>query len=138
MDPSPIARLLADIDRLDLEAVAASFAPDADLLMVDGRRAHGIDALREVLGEFISHLRATTHEVTAQWHEDGVWIAELDATYELQDYSQTGPLPRALILREGPEGIADLRVYGAHEHLLAEHRTGEEGMWIGQRWIPPL
>lgn len=138
MDPSPIARLLADIDRLDLEAVAASFAPDADLLMVDGRRAHGIDALREVLGEFISHLRATTHEVTAQWHEDGVWIAELDATYELQDYSQTGPLPRALILREGPEGIHDLRVYGAHEHLLAEHRTGEEGMWVGQRWIPPL
>ena len=41
-------------------------------------------------------------------------------------------------MREGSDGIADLRVYGAHEHALSEHRTGEEGMWIGERWIPPL
>jgi hypothetical protein len=51
---------------------------------------------------------------------------------------RTSPLPRVFVLREGPDGIADLRVYGSHERWLMEHRTGEEGMWIGERWIPPL
>ena len=51
---------------------------------------------------------------------------------------RTGVLPRAVVLREGAHGIADLRMYGAHEHPLADHRAGEESMRIGGRWIPPL
>jgi hypothetical protein len=43
-----------------------------------------------------------------------------------------------MVLRANSAGISDLHVYGAHEHPLAEHRTGEEGMRIGGRWIPPL
>jgi hypothetical protein len=138
VDESPITRLLADLDQLDVDAATAALAADVRLLTTDGRRAEGIEAVRELLQEFVSQLRAVRHEVTAQWHEDGVWIAELDATYELTDYMQTSPLPRAMVLREGPDGIADLRVYGAHEQSLSQHRTGEGGMWIGERWIPPL
>jgi hypothetical protein len=83
-------------------------------------------------------LRATSHRITAQWHQNDVWIAEVDASYELQDWLRLDNLPRVFVLREGSEGIADLRAYGAHEHPLAEHRSGEEGMWIGGRWVPPL
>ena len=140
MPDSPIAELLAAVDRLDVEAAIALFASDGRLLTADGRRVHGIEAVRELLTDVLAELRSTSHVVTAEWHwEDGdVWVAEVDATYELRDWSDTGPLPRALVLRNGPDGIADLRVYGAHEKLLADHDSGQGGMWIGERWIPPL
>ena len=140
MSDSPIAELLAAIDRLDVEAAGALFASDGSLLTADGRRAHGLEAVRELLRDVLAELRSTSHKVTAEWHwQDGdVWIAEVDANYELQDWLQTGPLPRALVLRNGPNGIADLRVYGAHEKTLGDHDRGEGGLWVGERWIPPL
>jgi hypothetical protein len=136
---SPLTSWLEDVDRLDFEAAIAPFSNDVRLLTTDGRRATGVDDVRALLGEFLSQVRAVTHEVTAQWHEDNVWIAEVAARYELVDYLQTSPLPRVFIMREDADGkIADLRVYGAHEQELLNHRTGGEGMLIGKRWIPPL
>jgi hypothetical protein len=131
-------RLVEAMDRLDVDALVGQFAPAGRLMTADGRRAEGPDALRALLTEFFGALRSTTHRVTEQWKEDNVSIAELEASYELRDWLQINNLPRVFILREGPEGIEDLRVYGAHEHPIAEHRTGEEGMWVGSRWIPPL
>lgn len=116
----------------------ALVAPNGRLLAVDGRRAEGSDAVRELLVDFLAKLRSTTHQITAQWHQDNVWIAEVEATYELQDWLQIRALPRAFVLQEGPDGFVDLRVYGAHERPLTEHRTGAEGMRIGGKWIPPL
>lgn len=112
--------------------------PDVRLLAADGSRAEGTEAVRELLGSFLAALRSTAHRITAQWHEDNVWIAEVDADYELQDWLELKALPRVFIVRTGDGAIADLRVYGAHEHPLTDHRTGEEGMWIGTRWVPPL
>ncbi len=129
-------QLLGALDKLDTDAVIALFAPDSRLLTADGRRGEGIGAVRDLLTDFVHQLRASTHRITAQWHEANVWFAEVDASYELSDYLQTSPLPRMFVLRDGPQGIADLRVYGAHERKLSDHRTGEEGMWTG--WIPPL
>jgi SnoaL-like domain len=135
---SPIEQLLDALDRLELEATMALIAPDARMLVADGRRAEGTEAVRQLLGEFLAQLRSTTHRITAEWHEDDVWIAEVDASYELRDWLQISGLPRAFIVRAEPDGISELRVYGAHEHRLSEHRTGEEGMRIGGRWVPPL
>jgi hypothetical protein len=126
------------MDGLDVDAMVALFAPTGRLMTADGRHAEGADALRTLLGEFFGALRSTTHKITAEWHQDNVWIAEIDASYELRDWLQLNDLPRVFVLREGTEGIDDLRVYGAHEHPISEHRTGEEGMWVGTRWIPPL
>lgn len=138
MDESPIAELLAAIDRLDLDTAVGRFAADARLLTADGRRAAGIDAVRTLLAEFLGTLRATSHQITAQWHEGDTWIAEVDATYELDDWMQTSPLPRAFVLREAAEGIADLRIYGAHERPLTDHAEAGLGTWVHGRWIPPL
>jgi SnoaL-like domain len=138
VDDSVMDQLLRAIDTLDLEAAMALVAPDGLLLTVDGRRATGHDEVRRLLGDFLGALRSTAHHVTAQWHQDNVWIAEADATYELQDWLQLGPLPRAFILRDGPQGLVDVRVYGAHERPLTDHRSGDEGMFIGERWVPPL
>lgn len=138
MDDSPITKWLDAVDMLDVDAASAMFSADARLLTADGRRAEGFGAVRALLADYLAALRSTSHRITAQWHEDDVWIAEVEANYELRDWLQISALPRAFFLREGPGGIADLRVYGAHEHSLADHPTGEEGMWIGERWIPPL
>jgi hypothetical protein len=136
---SPIEQLFAAIDSLDVEAVMALLAPEARLLVADGRRAEGTDEVRELVTSVLAELRSTTHEVTAQWHVEDAWIAEVDASYELRDFLRLGALPRALVLREGPDGIADLRFYGAHEHPVSEHPTGEEwGSLVRGRWIPPL
>ena len=94
--------------------------------------------MRELFTDFLAVVRSMTHEITAQWHQDNVWIAEVDATYELTDFMQTQALPRAFVLRDGPDGIADLRVYGAHERPLTEYRTEDRGIRFGERWIPPL
>jgi hypothetical protein len=138
VDESLIDQLLSAIDRLDLDATIALVAADCRLLTVDGRRAAGAAEVRRLLAEVLGALRSTTHRVIDQWHIDGVWIAEVDATYELQDWLRVGPLPRAFVLRDGPNGLTDVRVYGAHERPLTDHRTGDEGMFIGERWIPPL
>jgi len=138
VDQSPIDKLLVAIDELDIDAVVGLAAPDCRFLSVDGQRAEGPEALRKALTGFLAGLRSATHRVTAQWHQDDVWIAEVEATYELRDWLQIRDLPRAFILRDGPEGFVNLHVYGAHEHPITDHRTGEEGMRIGERWIPPL
>ena len=138
MSDSPIQRLVQAMDARDVDALASLFAPGGRLMTADGRHAADTEAVRAVVTEFFGALRSTTHKVTAEWHQDNVWIAEIDASYELLDWLQLKDLPRVLVVREGPEGIDDLRVYGAHERALTAHRTGEEGMWVGMRWIPPL
>lgn len=138
MQESPLEQLLVAVDQLDVEAVTALVGPAPRVLAADGRWAEGTDAVRELLAELFGSLRSASHRITAQWHEDDVWIAEVDADYVLQDWLELKALPRVFIVRSGEGGIVDLRVYGAHEHPLTEHRTGEEGMWVGTRWIPPL
>jgi hypothetical protein len=135
---SPIEKLLRAFDNADLDAVSALFAPEGRLLTVDGQRAEGSAAVRVALARLFAMLHSTSHRITAQWHQDNVWIAEVEADYELQDRLQLNGVLRAIVLYEGPDGIEDMRVYGARERPLAEHRAGEEGMWIRQRWIPPL
>jgi SnoaL-like domain len=138
MSPSPIDELLGAFDRLDLDAATTLFAVDCRLVTADGRTAEGKERVSELIEEFLATLRSVKHQVTAHWHQHNVWIAEVEAKYELKDLLRTGALRRAFILREGPEGVTDLHVYGAHEPQLADHRTGEEGMRIGGHWIPPL
>lgn len=116
----------------------ALVAPDCRLLAVDGRRMEGHAGVREFFTEFAAIVRSTTHTITAQWHVDNVWIAEVEAGYELRDDTRIGTLPRAVVLRDGPAGYVELHFYGAHERPLSEHRTGGEGLRIDGRWIPPL
>jgi hypothetical protein len=91
----------------------------------------------QLLTEFVWTLRCS-HRITAELHQDDVWIAEIEGDYELQDYLQLKALPGAFVVRTAPDGITDFRAYGAHERPLTEHRTGEEGMGVGGRWVPPL
>jgi hypothetical protein len=134
----PIEQLLRVIDELDVEGVLALAAPDVRLLTVDGRRAAGTTGMRELLTDFLASLRSSTHHITAQWHEDDVWIAEVDASYELRDLTRLGVLPRAFIVRAGPDGLSDVRVYGAHERPLGELSSREHEIRLGGHWIPPL
>ena len=116
----------------------ALLGPAPRFLTADGRRGAGTEAVHEMLTTFLASLRSTAHHITAQWNLDEAWVAEVEADYELQDWLELHAIPRVFIVRVGPGGIADVRVYGAHEHPLTDHRTGDEGMWVGTRWVPPL
>jgi SnoaL-like domain len=135
---SPIEQLLGAIDKRDVEGAMALMAPTCRMLAVDGRCVEGEAEVRGLLTEFVATVRSTTHRITAQWHQDDVWIAELEVSYELMDRLKISALPRACVLREGPDGVAELHFYGAHERQLSDHPAAEEGMRIGGRWIPPL
>ncbi len=138
MPGEPIEQLLRAIDALDVEGVIALAAPEVRLLTVDGRRSAGKTGMRELLTDFLAALRSSTHRITAQWHEHDVWIAEVDANYELRDLTRLGVLERAFIVRAGPEGLTDVRVYGAHERPLGELESREHELRLGGHWIPPL
>jgi ketosteroid isomerase-like protein len=138
VDHSPLATLLEAVDRLDLDGASALFAEEVQVMLVDGRRAEGIASARQLLGELIDTLRCTSHRITDQWQFGDVWVAEVEADYERKDRLQLTALPRAFVLRTSAERITDVRVYGARERPLTDYRTGEEGMWIDDRWIPPL
>ena len=138
MAGSPIKELLDAVDTLDVDQVMALTAPSPQILIADGRRAEGIDGVRALLGELLATLRVARHQITAEWRQEDVWIAEVDASYELRDGTQTATLPRAVIGRFGPDGVSELHIYGAHEHPLAEDEETQGGLIVGGRWIPPL
>lgn len=139
MPESPVADVLAAIDALDIDAFTSMFAPVGKLMTADGRVANDRAQVQHLIREFVSDLRATTHRVTAEWHpEPDLWIAELDATYELNNYAQLGPYPRAMFLRKAPDGIHDLRFYGLHERPLTDSTRAYQEVYGGGRWLPTL
>lgn len=115
----------------------AVMAPSVRVLTVDGKRAEGSAAVRHLLTDFFASLRSSSHQITAQWHQDDAWIAEVEATYELTDRVRMS-LPRAFVMRDGADGFTELNVYGAHERPLTDYDTGERVMRLGGNWMPPL
>src|ERR1700756_4345133 len=99
MTGSPIAAVLRAVDSLDVDACVSMLSPTCRLLLADGRTANGAQQGRAVLGDFMAALHATTHRITSEWNpEPDVWIAEVEATYELLDRGLHGPYQRAVIL----------------------------------------
>ena len=82
-----VAPLMAAVDQRDLDAVVAHLAPDARLLITDGRRAQGAGAARQLLERALAGLRSSTHTITAEWHLHGVWIADVDPRQKRPDGS---------------------------------------------------
>jgi hypothetical protein len=138
MKGSPLDAFLRAVDELDADAVMALMAPDCRLLTADGRRAVGTEGVRALIGGFLATLYSTTHRVTAQWHVDDVWITEVDADYEFKDRLRIGNLPRAFVARGGPDGLGDVRVYGAHEDRLDDADESGQGLMFAGHWLPPL
>jgi len=139
VNESSIERLLAAVDALDVEAVVALFAEEARVLAADGRRAEGAEEVRELVTPALASLRSTSYEIMGQWQVDDVWIAEVDASYELRDFYGVDAVPLAFIMRSGPEGIVDARFYRAHERPVSEHDAGEQwGRLVRGHWIPLL
>ena len=139
MKGSPLDEFLRAVDDLDADAVMALMATDCRVLTADGSRAAGTEAVRALLGGFLATLYSTTHRVTAEWHVDDVWIAEVDAGYEFkEDRLRIGNLPRAFVARGGPDGLSDVRVYGAHEHRLDDDVESGQGLMFAGRRLPPL
>ena len=138
MAGSPVEELISALDALDLDRALAMVAPACNVLMVDGRGGSGLDEVAKILGEFFAEIHRMEHRITAQWHLDDVWVAEIEADYELADRSRLLRLPRAFILREDKDGIVELHVYGAHEQAIHERDHGPGGILIGGRYMPPL
>ncbi len=139
---SPLELFLHAFDRLDADGCAALFAQHGRLRYVDGRVEEGVAAVRDRLREYFADLSSTTHTLLDHWHEDRVWIGELQASYVLADQSLLGPVSKVFIVRMAPEGIEDLRVYAAGEPSFHEtelrHEREHGRIVVDGRWLPPL
>ena len=102
---SPLVALLSALGHRDVGAAEALCAPGCQLSTADGRRAQGRNAVRVLLDQFLSDLRSASYQLTAQWHQDGVWIAEALATYEMRDWLRLERLPRVFVVEAGADGI---------------------------------
>jgi hypothetical protein len=139
MSDSPIAAVLAAIDSLDLDRALRLFAPSGNFVTAFGAEATGTDQLRQQLTGFFAGLHGCAHTVDTEWHpEPEVWIAEVTATYELEDFSERGPYKRVLVLRQGDDGIASLRIYGAHELPLTSSAEAYQEVRGPNGWLPTL
>jgi hypothetical protein len=138
MTNSPLVALVAALGQRDLDAALGLCSPACRLATADGRRAEGRAGVRSLLASFLAEVRSATYAVTAQWHQDNVWFAEVLATYEMQDWLRLESLPRAFVVRTDGAGICDVRVYGAHERRLTDHRSGEESYRLGGQLLLPL
>ena len=138
MKGSPLEEFLRALDNLDADAAMAVMAPDCRLLTAVGRSASGTEPVRALIAGFLARLYSTTHRVTAEWHVDGVWIAEVDAAYEFKDRVRIGDLPRAFVARGGADRLSDVRAYGAHEAVLDANNWSEQGLMFAGHWMPPL
>ena len=94
--------------------------------------------MRVLLDQFLSDLRSASYQLTAQWHQDGVWIAEALATYEMRDWLRLERLPRVFVVEAGADGISAVRVYGANERPLEHYRTADESFRVGGHLLLPL
>ena len=135
---SPLVALVTALGRRDVDAAVALCSPDCRLATADGRRAEGRAGVHDLLAGFLSDLRSATYELTAQWHQDEVWFAEVLASYELRDWLRLEQLPRAFVVRTDDAGICDVRVYGAHERPLTDRRSGDETYRVGGHTLLPL
>jgi hypothetical protein len=140
---SPLELFLQAFDRLDADACAALFANQGRLRYVDGRVDEGPEAVRDRLREYFADLSSTTHTLREHWHQDRVWVGELEASYVLADDSILGPVSKVFIVRMAHNGIEELRVYAAvepafHETRIRHERERDQGMMVGGRWVPPL
>src|SRR5262245_21200557 len=138
MSDSPLLALVAALGQRDVDAAVALCSPDCRLATADGRRAEGRSGVRALLARFLSDLRSATYEVTAHWHQENVWFAEVVASYELRDWLRLERLPRAFVVRTDDAGICDVRVYGAHERRLTDHGGREEAYRVGGHVLLPL
>jgi len=91
--------------------------------------------MRAVMTDFLDRLRSTQHRITAEWHQDDVWIAEVEASYELRDWLALNRLPRMFLLRVGPEGEdahalvgAGLGGVGQRENVVDDDGAADEGV----------
>jgi hypothetical protein len=85
----------------DADACAALFADGGRLRYVDGRVDEGVAAVRERLCQYFADLSSTTHTLREHWHEDRVWIGEVEASYVLADHSILGPVSAVTIATTG-------------------------------------
>ena len=105
MDQSPIDRLLEALDRRDVDAATSLLAPDCELLLADGRHANGrqgvVRGARGVYGHDPLDEPPDHRSVAGGRRVDRRGECDLRTS----GLAAAPDLPRAFVLRTGPEGV---------------------------------
>lgn len=121
-----LAALFACIDRGDAEAFAGYLAPGARFCFGNAPPVSGRDAIRENVTSFLAALARVEHRLADCWVLPGAAVATGTVTYTRHDGS-TLQAPFANVLKVGPDGIRDYRIYIDNSELFPA-RQGTVGI----------
>jgi len=102
--------LFACIDRGDAEGFASYLAPGARFRFGNAPPVRGRDAVRESVAGFLAALARVEHRLEDRWLLPDAAVVAGSVSYTRHDGS-TLQAPFANILKLGPEGIRDYRIY---------------------------
>lgn len=117
-DEEWIDHLFAAIDRQDAAAFSDFLAPEVSFSFGNADPVRGRAVVTEAVVALFAALRALQHRVEERWIVADTAIVAGRVTYTRHDGS-TLTVPFANILKRGPDGIHDYRIYIDNSGLFA-------------------
>jgi ketosteroid isomerase-like protein len=103
--------MFAVVDRLDADAFAQYYAPDAVLRFGNAEPVHGREAIRRTYAEFFATLDGLRHDMQHFFHQDRTHLAEALVTYTRRDGSLV-TVPAMSVFHTREDGLIDsYRIY---------------------------
>jgi ketosteroid isomerase-like protein len=103
--------MFAVVDRLDADAFAEYYAPDAVLRFGNAEPVHGREAIHRTYAEFFATLDGLRHDMQHFFHQDDTHLAEALVTYTRRDGSLV-TVPAMSVFHTRADGLIDsYRIY---------------------------
>ena len=103
--------MFAVVDRLDADAFAEYYAPDAVLRWANAEPVHGREAIRRAYAEFFATIEGLRHDMQHFFHQDDTHLAEALVTYTRRDGSLV-TVPAMSVFHTREDGLIDsYRIY---------------------------
>jgi ketosteroid isomerase-like protein len=103
--------MFAVVDRLDADAFAEYYAPDAVLRFGNAEPVHGREAIHRTYADFFATLDGLVHDMQHYFHQDDTHLAEALVTYTRKDGSLV-TVPAISVFHVREDGLIDsYRIY---------------------------
>lgn len=105
-----LLEMFAAIDAKDSDRFATYLAPHCSFHFANQPAVRGAEGIRDYVRNFLASVESIRHVIEAQWEVPGALLCHGQVSYTRHDGSIL-EVPFANLLRTGPEGITEYRVF---------------------------
>ena len=102
--------MFAAIDAMDTDRFATYLAPHCIFRFANQPAVHGIDAIHAYVQRFFASIGSIRHVIEDHWEMPNALLCHGRVSYTRRDGSVL-EVPFANLLRTGPEGITEYRIF---------------------------